>query len=287
RAAKAAGFKAVSFQFEPVAAALDYEQRVDAETTALVVDIGGGTSDFTVTRLGPARRDTLNRSGDVLATTGIHIAGTDFDRLINLAQVMPLLGYGHVGAGGREVPSGIFFDLSTWHLIHHAYARKSVHQAQELWTSYTDLALHTRLMAVLNEHHGHRLLSHVEAAKIACSTSNAAVAIDVSCLHDKPGDTLHALLSPDALAQALHTQLAKIVACAQQCVAASGLKSVDAIYLTGGSSALRPLMDALQQVFPAASMVKGDLFGGVAAGLAYSGALKASKGQETRQALSV
>jgi len=269
RAAKAAGFKNVTFQFEPVAAALDYERRVEAETTALVVDIGGGTSDFTVTRLGPARRNTLNRAKDVLSTTGIHIAGTDFDRLINLDQVMPLLGYGHVGPSGREVPSGVFFDLSTWHLIHHAYARKSVHHAQELWTDYTDLALHKRLMRVLNEHHGHRLLAHVEAAKIACSVSNADTTIDVACI----GDDLQALLSPVALEQALHAQLQKIVACAQQCVSDSGLASVDAVYLTGGSSALRPLMDALQSVFPAASMVQGDLFGGVAAGLAYSGAL--------------
>ena len=269
RAAKAAGFKNVTFQFEPVAAALDYERRIQAETTALVVDIGGGTSDFTVTRLGPARRNTLNRAKDVLATTGIHIAGTDFDRLISLDRVMPLLGYGHVGPSGREVPSGVFFDLSTWHLIHHAYARKSVHHAQELWTDYTDLALHKRLMRVLNEHHGHRLLAHVEAAKIACSVSNADTAIDVACI----GDHLQAQLSPAALEQALHAQLEKIVACAQQCVSDSGLASVDAVYLTGGSSALRPLMDALQRVFPAASMVQGDLFGGVAAGLAYSGAL--------------
>jgi len=269
RAAKAAGFKNVTFQFEPVAAALDYERRVETETIALVVDIGGGTSDFTVTRLGPARRNTLNRVKDVLATTGIHIAGTDFDRLINLDRVMPLLGYGHVGPSGREVPSGVFFDLSTWHLIHHAYARKSVHHAQELWTDYTDLALHKRLMRVLNEHHGHRLLAHVEAAKIACSVTSADTGIDVACI----GDDLQVLLSPAALEQALHTQLEKIVACAQQCVSASGLASVDAVYLTGGSSALRPLMDALQRVFPAASMVQGDLFGGVAAGLAYSGAL--------------
>jgi len=174
-----------------------------------------------------------------------------------------------VGPSGRDVPSGVFFDLSTWHLIHHAYARKSVHHAQELWTDYTDIALHKRLMRVLNEHHGHRLLAHVEAAKIACSVTNADTAIDVACI----GEDLQARLSPAALEQALHAQLEKIVACAQQCVSAAGLASVDAVYLTGGSSALRPLMDALQRVFPAASMVQGDLFGGVAAGLAYSGAL--------------
>jgi len=42
------------------------------------------------------------------------------------------------------------------------------------------------------------------------------------------------------------------------------------MYLTGGSSALQPLQLALRQAFAQAELVTGDLFGGVAAGLAYS-----------------
>ncbi len=266
RAAHAAGFDTVRFQFEPVAAALDYEQRITTETTALIVDIGGGTSDFTVTRLGPGRRLSGNRATDVLATTGIHIAGTDFDRLLNLAEIMPLLGYGHVDASGREVPSAMFFDLSTWHLIHHAYRRQSLHLAKSLWTNYADINLHQRLMWVLNERHGHRLLANVEAAKIACSTTDAEAPIDVACL----GDDLLASLAPAAMQRTLQNPLNDIVTCARQCVLAAGLKRVDTIYLTGGSSALRPLTTALQLALPTATLVHGDRFGGVAAGLAYS-----------------
>ncbi|MFZ3127284.1 MAG: Hsp70 family protein, partial [Rhodoferax sp.] len=129
QAAREAGFTDIAFQLEPIAAALDYEQRVAHETTALVVDIGGGTSDFTVIRLNPARSTVSDRSADVLATTGVHIGGTDFDRLLDLATVMPLLGYRHIGTGGRPVPNSVFFDLSTWHLIHQAYTRKAMHFA--------------------------------------------------------------------------------------------------------------------------------------------------------------
>jgi hypothetical chaperone protein len=46
------------------------------------------------------------------------------------------------------------------------------------------------------------------------------------------------------------------------------------VYLTGGSSALRPLMEALQAAMPGATLVSGDRFGGVAAGLAYAGAVQ-------------
>ena len=79
-AARAAGFSDVRFQLEPIAAALDYEQRITQESVVLVVDIGGGTSDFTVVRLGPDRMHQADRSRDILATTGVHIGGTDFDR---------------------------------------------------------------------------------------------------------------------------------------------------------------------------------------------------------------
>ncbi len=43
-AVRAQGFRHIAFQFEPIAAALDYEQQVTHEELALVADIGGGTS---------------------------------------------------------------------------------------------------------------------------------------------------------------------------------------------------------------------------------------------------
>lgn len=267
RAALAAGFESVAFQLEPIAAAFDFEQRVDKDTTALVVDIGGGTSDFTVIQVGPARQGKADRSGDVLATTGTHIGGTDFDRLLNLGCVMPLLGLGHVGPSGRELPNGVFFDLSTWHLIHHAYTRKSLHQASELWRSYTDLNLHQRLLQVLQERQGHHILAGVESAKIACSTTDTDAEIELSYVESG----LTASLSPVTLRQTLQRQIVAIVQCAQQCVQASGLITPGVVYLTGGSSALGPLVEALQGAFPGAEMIKGDRFGGVAAGLAWAG----------------
>ena len=267
RAALAAGFKSVAFQMEPIAAAFDFERRVTQDTTVLVVDIGGGTSDFTVIEVGPTRQHQPNRSADLHATTGVHIGGTDFDRLLNLGCVMPFLGMGHTGPQGREVPSSVFFDLSTWHLIHHAYTRKSLHNATELWRQYTDRRLHERLLRVLKERLGHQILAQVEAAKITCSVSAATAAIDLDCLETELGATL----SPAHMQTMLQSQVAAIVQCAQQCVTQAKAPSLDVVYLTGGSSALAPLVTALQAAFPDATMVKGDRFGGVAAGLAWAG----------------
>jgi hypothetical chaperone protein len=180
-----------------------------------------------------------------------------------------LLGLGHVGPSGREVPSGVFFDLSTWHLIHQSYSRKSLAQAADLRDAYADRSLHQRLLQVLQERVGHHILANVETAKIACSLSSAASTIDLDCI----ARGLSAQLTPEGLAQALQAQLARVVQCAQECVELAGVERPDAVYLTGGSSALAPLQTALQALFPQARMVAGDRFGSVAAGLAYAGSV--------------
>ena len=79
---EAQGFKHIAFQFEPIAAALDYEQSVRREELALIADIGGGTSDFSIVRVSPERAKARDRKGDILANAGVHVGGTDFDRLL-------------------------------------------------------------------------------------------------------------------------------------------------------------------------------------------------------------
>lgn len=269
-AAQAAGFTSVRFQLEPIAAAFDYEQRVPTDGTVLVVDIGGGTSDFTVARVGPDRAVHAERSGDILATTGVHIGGTDFDQLLNLRHAMPLLGLGHTGPHGRPMPASLFHALSTWHLVPQCYSRKSLHDAAQLRSDYRDPALHKRLMHVLHERQGHRILAHTETAKIACSNTRRDALLDLDCI--EPG--LSVPLTPAGLDHTLQAQMHSIVACAQACVAQAGLAAgtLDALYLTGGSSALVPLATALGQAFPGAPLITGDRLGSVAAGLAYGGA---------------
>jgi hypothetical chaperone protein len=269
-AAASAGFEDVSFELEPIAAALDYERRLDGEALVLIVDIGGGTSDFTVVRLGPRRMKRKDRSSDILATTGVHIGGTDYDRKLNLQQVMPLLGFGHIGPSGREVPSPTFLDLASWHLIHRMHAPAMLRQARALRTDYTDTALHDRLMTVLEERLGHRLASEVEQAKIHASVSGETATVDLDAV--EPG--LRTAVGADDMARGLAPLLEKVVDCAAECVTRAGLKpaKLDAVYLTGGSSALRPFQQQLRERLPGTAIVEGDLFGGVASGLAYAAA---------------
>jgi hypothetical chaperone protein len=268
QAAEKLGFEDISFQLEPIAAALDYERRLQQDRTVLVVDIGGGTSDFTVVRLGPQRRQKADRQSDILATTGVHIGGTDYDKQLSLAKLMPLLGYKHTGPDGREVPSSPFIDLSTWHLIHWQQSPKAIREAQALRVNFSEAQRHDRLMKVLREQLGHGLAHTVEQAKIACSNGATLQNMDLSLVEAG----LSAQMGVHDLGAHLQSLLAQVVACAQDCVREAELKpsQIDAVYLTGGSSALAPFQQALREAFAQADVVTGDLFGGVASGLAYS-----------------
>ena len=267
QAAATAGFDDVSFELEPIAAALDYERRIEREALVLIVDIGGGTSDFTVVRLGPERMKRSDRADDILSTAGVHIGGTDYDQKLNLEQVMPLLGFRHLGPSGREVPSPTFLDLSSWHLIHWMYTPKMLRQARDLRSSYADTRLHDRLMTVLEQRLGHLLASKVEQAKIHTSVHDETAFIDLSPVEAG----LQVVLGAADMARHLSTLLERVVLCAAECVTRAGLETgrLDAIYLTGGSSSLQPFQQLLRRRFPSTPVIAGDLFGGVASGLAY------------------
>jgi hypothetical chaperone protein len=273
-AAGRAGFRDIEFQYEPIAAAFDYEQGTTCDENVLVADIGGGTSDFSLVRVGPGRAGRVDRKADILANHGVHIAGTDFDRRLELAAIMPLLGYGALGPGefgrarsaaAREVPSAVYFDLATWHLINTVYSPQRTAELRAMRSFYADPAHHRRLMTVVTERLGHELVARAEGAKIAVA-DGGRTRIDLG--HVESG--LGAGLDAAEAAFALDADLDRIVAAASETLAQAGLAAsdVDALYFTGGSTGLALLADRLQQAFPAARAVRGDRFASVATGLA-------------------
>ena len=107
--ARRVGFRDVAFAYEPIAAAHDYEQTAQAEELVLIADIGGGTSDFSLVRIGPRRSGRLDRADDILATAGTRLGGTDFDSALSLAAVMPLMGLGtRLVEKDLPVPTALF-----------------------------------------------------------------------------------------------------------------------------------------------------------------------------------
>ena len=271
KAARASGLSKVEFQFEPIAAALDYESRLqasDGERLVLVADIGGGTSDFSVVRASEAAHGGVDRRADILANHGVHRAGTDFDKAVNMQKIMPVLGLHGSGPGDRPVPSKIYFDLSTWHLINTTYTPNRVLELRMMRNMYDDHRAHQRLMNVLTQHRGHDLAARAEAAKIEVSESGAAV-IDLNFVEPGPSSCRS---SESEQQSALHDDVNRIVETARDTVRMAQLAAdrVDAIYFTGGSTGLDFLAARLAAAFPAAQAVRGDRYASVVSGLAIT-----------------
>jgi len=268
-AARQAGFAELQFQYEPIAAALDYEQGVDSERLVLVADIGGGTSDFSLVRVGPSRRGRAQRRDDILANHGVHLAGTDFDRHVELACILPLLGYRTLrpakpGEPPREVPSGVYFDLATWHLINTVYAPARLAEVRSMKGWYADPRHHARLLTTVEEKLGHALAAAAERAKIDVALHGQAV-VDLDALEAGLQSSLH----ESQAAAALETDLQKIVLAAVETTRQAGVMpaQVQTLYFTGGSTGLTPLVDRIAAHFPVAERVRGDRFASVAQGL--------------------
>ncbi|MCA3244303.1 MAG: Hsp70 family protein [Alphaproteobacteria bacterium] len=264
-AARAQGFTEIAFQYEPIAAALAYERQVSAEQLALIVDIGGGTADFSVVRVSPERAKATDRQADILANQGVHLGGTDFDRLFSLAEVMPLLGKGsHYRTTGYELPTRYYYDLATWQRIHSLNTKETLHELRQLRHEAAEPALLERLLAVIEGRLGHALAGQVEAAKIALTTA-AASTLNLPL----PGQPLVQTLTRTQLEAAIAPAVARIAATALATVQQARVPptALQAIFLTGGSSQIPAVKASVLAQFPAAQVIEGDLFGSVGLGL--------------------
>jgi hypothetical chaperone protein len=269
---RASGFRHVEFQYEPIAAALDYEQQVTREELGLVIDLGGGTSDFSVVRVAPERRTASDRQRDILATAGVHIGGTDFDRLLSMARTMPELGLGSPTLDGKRLlPVAPYYDLSTWHRINRlnsAQALRELHQT-EREARYPRRVAAMRSIVINRE--GHRLAAAVEAAKVALTQ-------DESALIDFHGDDISLVLpvTREQLAAAILRTVDRIMATIAATLGLAGLDAgrIETLILTGGSTQIPAIMGRLRATFPNARRVETDAFGSVGLGLALDAARK-------------
>ena len=269
--ARAAGFKEIGFQYEPIAAAFDYESRIEKEELVLIADIGGGTSDFSLVRLGPDRSQRIERREDILATGGVHIGGTDFDKYLSLASVMPLLGYGSTLVSGAPVPSSYYFNLATWHTINQAYTRKNVAQLEDLARDAAEPAKLSRLRHLIDERAGHWLAMRVEEAKIGLS-GTPLVELDLDRLSPPQRLQVERAVFETAIAGLVD----QVGATVQRLLGEAGVaaEKVDTVFFTGGSSGVAALRERIAAIVPQARRVEGDLFGSIGAGLAIDAARK-------------
>ena len=259
------GFKDVSFQFEPIAAAFDYERTVTREERVLIVDIGGGTSDFSLIRLSPERRDVADRQSDILATGGVHIGGTDFDKQLSLEGVMPLFGYGSRMKSDAFMPTSYHLNLATWHTINAVYAQKSQLALQNMRYDIVDPTGIDRLFKLIEQRAGHWLAMQVEESKIAL-TEQPQHRIDLGRVETD----LAVLLDRTLFDQAIGGLLERVRDGVSALLAQAGVKAedIDTVFFTGGSSGIPALRQSICALLPNARATEGNTFGSIGSGLA-------------------
>lgn len=174
RAAKRAGFQQITFQFEPVAAGLEYESVLNTDQTVLVVDIGGGTTDCSLIRMGPGYRGQADRTGSLLAHSGQRVGGNDLDIYLAFKQLMPLFGMNSRAASGIEMPLMQFWNpiaINNVEAQKEFYSRQNLTLLQQLKRDAAEPEKLLRLLEVYNQSLGYSIVRRAEEAKIALSAS--------------------------------------------------------------------------------------------------------------------
>ena len=263
---EAAGFRDIRFMPEPEAAAIAGGALEREGDIGLIVDIGGGTSDFSIFR-------SEGAGVRILANNGIRVGGTDFDRSLSLAAVMPLLGKGSdlrklFGPGTTPVPATLFNDLATWETIPFVYTPQNLRTAREMAQLACEPGKLARLVSVIDHELGHELAFAVERGKIAVNVRGTETDIDLDVIETG----LAAPLAAHAMAASLRPLADRIGLGVDETLERAGLTPdrVAQVVYVGGSSLMSIVSTTLHQRFPDARHTFSEVFTAVADGLAIA-----------------
>lgn len=260
-----AGFKDVTFMYEPEAAA-QTSQSLAPGSLGLIVDIGGGTSDFSVFERNSGKTT-------IIASHGVRVGGTDFDRALSLTHVMPLLGRGQllkneIGDGTYTAPNALFNELATWEKIPFLYTPETLRLTAKYAKLGVDTRAFSRLHDVIDMEMGHDIAFAVEAGKIKANSADAA--IDLSFI---TADMRQALTQA-GMQTTLSDLNAKISEAARHTLAMADVtpNQIQTIVFVGGSSLMTTVTSAMEAIFPDAKQERTNAFTAVADGLALAAA---------------
>ena len=269
-AAGQAGFAAVDFEFEPIAAAMDYELRCERDEVLLVLDCGGGTTDCSIVRVGPSQRTLADRSNSVLANRGIPEGGLLLDVTLSKKLFAPIFGQNTLLRSGQPVPSAPFFDALDVHSL--PAQRKFLADAYQMPLSQIveearDPTPIGRLQIVRERNLSQQLRHGAEKIRRHLSDQETS-RLELHAIENG----LSVTCSREQLRSAVENRLERMLTLVEDALADAGFQGErvpDAVYLTGGVAQSPLLRLMLAERFPALPLPQTqDFFGSVASGLA-------------------
>jgi hypothetical chaperone protein len=270
-AAKKAGFTNISFQLEPIAAALYYESSLNKEELVLVADIGGGTSDFTIMKLSPDKRHKTNRQSDILASGGVYIGGDSFNSDIMRWKLLEYFGYGSelktLSGKMLPFPSDLLSQICRWQDVSFIKNRETEILLNNILYESTNKKAVTNLQTLINEDLSYLLFQEIEKAKIGLSKLEQ-MPIDFN----KSKININEKINREEFEDLIDIRLKKINDSVEDVIKIAGVtnKSIDAVFITGGSSLIPAIREIFAKKFGEEKIVSSDSFTSVASGLALS-----------------
>jgi hypothetical chaperone protein len=268
----AAGWTDVELEYEPVAAAHYYETQLDHDELVLIADFGGGTSDFSLIRVGPGQRE--DGAKRILGNDGVGIAGDALDARLMHKLVAPKLGMGTTYRsllGNKELPMPvwIYSRLLRWHHFSFLKTRKNIEMLEGI-ASQTDNDESIRaLLHVIENDLGYHLYRAIERTKVALSSAEEAR------FEFTDGElTIDAPVTRAQFEDWIAEEMAAMATCVDGLLSRAGVdaKDVDQVFLTGGSSFVPAVRKIFETRFGKDRLRAGGEMISVASGLALRAA---------------
>jgi hypothetical chaperone protein len=262
-------------QLEPIAAALRHEASVTQERRVLVGDFGGGTADFAILRIGPARRGR-DREEDVLATAGVALAGDALDGRFVTRFLLPDLGWDAEWTDpdrGNEIrrwrPT-ILEQVPKLYDVHRHRDRVLAELLDRMEPRMRDPRVIRRLRRLVFDDLGYPMAQAIELSKRALSAEDVVEFRFDEYYH--PQLNLRRDVSRAEFAEASDEILSKYGAAVDGALAKAGLGTdeIDEVFLTGGTSQLPFVRQLFVDRFGADKLRGADAFTSVCEGLALS-----------------
>ena len=270
-ALREAGFRELSFEYEPMAAAWHYERKLAEDALVLIGDFGGGTSDFSLMRVGPHQLAGGRRDESILGNDGVAIAGDAFDGRIVRHLVSPHLGRGETFRSLFDqvlpVPAFLYGHLERWNHISFLRSHRTLRLLYDLRREAVRRGPLDGLVHLVENDLGFELYRAVQATKETLSERQEAQ----FSFHDGP-IAIEAAVSRADFESWITPELDAIARCVDGLLAACGVPTneVEHVFLTGGSSLVPAVRAIFVQRFGATRIDTGAEFTSVARGLAFS-----------------
>ncbi len=277
-AIRRAGWKDITFEYEPVAAAYHYASTIAREELILVADFGGGTSDFSIVRLRPPTNPPTHQRYEILANDGVALAGDAFDGEIVRRLVAPELGRGsrYRTPYGQELPmpTSFYAQMERWHFLSFLKAPATMAKLRDLEHQALEPAKIGALIHIVEDDLGYLLFKSVEQTKLALSDTDTTTFrfADHKVSIEKPA-------TREAFEGWIGRELRAIAECVDRVLASAEVlpDSIDSVFLTGGSSFVPIVRRIFSKTFGAEKIRTGSEFTSIARGLALR-ALELSRG---------